>query len=121
MNMKRATAIRGALAALLLVAGLAGCGAGSGGSRAPGLEPRASIEVRDYAYRPLRLTVQVGATVLFTNLDSTAHTATASSGAFDTGTIAPRGRRTIVLTHPGTYAYYCQFHPFMRATITVTP
>jgi plastocyanin len=38
---------------------------------------------------------------------------------FDTGTLRPRHSATVVLTKPGTYAYYCQFHAFMRATIIV--
>ena len=29
------------------------------------------------------------------------------------------GTATVTLTKPGTYSYICQFHPFMKATITV--
>jgi plastocyanin len=25
----------------------------------------------------------------------------------------------VVLSRPGTYAYYCQLHPFMKATVVV--
>jgi plastocyanin len=34
---------------------------------------------------------------------------------------SPVTQRTVVLTAPGTYHYYCTFHPWMQGTIIVTP
>jgi plastocyanin len=79
----------------------------------------ASVQVSNYAFHPGAITVAAGARVTFTNHDQTAHTATQSGGAFDTGTIAPGGSKPVVLKRPGTYTYYCQFHAFMRATVVV--
>jgi plastocyanin len=78
-----------------------------------------SVSISGYAFKPAAITVRAGAKVAFTNHDQTAHTATSTATAFDTGSIAPGTSRAVVLHHPGTYTYYCQFHAFMRAAITV--
>jgi plastocyanin len=38
---------------------------------------------------------------------------------FDTGTIEKGTSKTVVLKKPETYAYICDFHPFMKGTIIV--
>lgn len=110
---------------------LAGCGGGggtdpttpSGSSPNPAAAsssgPRA-VKIVDYTYEPADLTVAAGTTVEFTNEDSTPHTATSKqSGAFETGSIDTGKSAEIELEKPGTYAYYCAFHPFMKGTIKV--
>jgi plastocyanin len=78
-----------------------------------------TVAITDYAFAPGTLTVKAGTRVTWTNHDSTAHTATANGGSFDTGTIAPNASRTVDFTRPGTYPYHCAFHAFMTGTITV--
>jgi plastocyanin len=80
---------------------------------------RAAVTIRNYAFASQSLTVKVGTRLEWTNRDSTAHTATADQGSLDTGTINPAQSKTIDFTKPGTYAYHCAFHAFMRGTITV--
>ena len=77
------------------------------------------MSISDYAYHPASITVAPGAKVTFTNHDQTAHTATSQRRGFDTGTINPGHSATVTLDTPGTYTYYCQFHPFMHGTIIV--
>jgi plastocyanin len=77
------------------------------------------LRIANYSFRPATLRVKVGTTVTVTNTDSTAHTATARSGAFDTGTLATGASARFTLKKPGTYTYYCQFHAFMNGTIVV--
>jgi plastocyanin len=108
--------IRATIPPLLLALAIPVSGCGS--SAAPARH-RATIAISGYAYRPPRITVTAGTAITFTNDDATAHTATATGGQFDSGTVSPGHSRTIVLRTAGTYTYYCQFHPFMRATITV--
>ena len=80
-----------------------------------------TVNISNYAYQPSAATVKVGTKVTFVNHDATAHTATAgSSPGFDTGSIKPNDKATVTLTKPGTYSYICQFHPFMKATITAS-
>jgi plastocyanin len=78
-----------------------------------------TVPIRSYDFVPKSLTVKVGTRVTWTNHDATAHTATANDGAFDTGTVAPKGSHTIDFTHPGTFSYHCAFHAFMTAMVTV--
>jgi len=78
-----------------------------------------SIKIANYAYQPSALTAKVGTKVTVTNSDQTAHTLTARSGGFDSGTVNAGKSKTFVLTKPGQYTYYCQFHAFMTGTIKV--
>ena len=114
-----------ALLPVLAVAGLAGCGGGGGADTATEAAPSASggtggaVEIVDFAYKPADLTVAKGTAVEFTNEDSTAHTATAKGGAFDSGAIQPGKSSKVTLDQTGTFTYSCSFHPFMKGTITV--
>lgn len=79
----------------------------------------ASIKIANYAYQPTALTVRAGTKITVTNSDQTAHTATARTGAFDSGTVTSGKPQSFTVTKPGVYHYYCQFHAFMSGTITV--
>jgi plastocyanin len=104
---------------------LVGCG-GSSDSSSGSASTAASaggaeaVTIHDYTYKPAAITVPVGATVKFTNQDSTPHTATAKgAGGFESGPIEPGKTGTIKLEKAGAFTYYCVFHPFMKGTITV--
>lgn len=77
------------------------------------------LTIANYAFSPSALTVKAGTKITVTNHDQTAHTATASSGGFDSGTLKPGQSAHFTLTKPGTYSYICQFHAFMTGTIKV--
>lgn len=77
----------------------------------------ASLKIANYAYAPATLTVRVGTRIEVTNADMTAHTVTARSGGFDSGTVSPGKAASFTVTKPGVYAFYCQFHAFMSGTI----
>lgn len=78
------------------------------------------IDITDFKFKPETVTVTAGARVTWVNNDAAPHTATATAGgAFDTGTLRKGDHRTLKLKTPGTYAYICQFHPFMKATVIV--
>jgi plastocyanin len=103
---------------------LAGCGAGGFTSSGAGAAPASNdqVTIKGYAFAPNPITVQAGSTVTWENDDSTEHTATASDGSFDTGTIQGHGATAkATVRQPGTYDYVCEFHPFMKGTITVEP
>jgi plastocyanin len=89
-------------------------------SSAPAASGHVEVAIKNYAFKPVDLTVKAGSKVTFANDDQTAHTATSkTSGVFDTGAIQPGKSATVTLSKPGTYTYYCQFHAFMTAKITV--
>src|SRR5262249_18203944 len=60
-----------------------------------------------------------GQALKFTNEGKIAHTATSSQGAFDTGLLKGGESATVTFDTPGTYAYFCQPHPWMQATVVV--
>jgi plastocyanin len=62
------------------------------------------------AFRPARIEVTAGTTVVWRNDDDVAHTVTARNGSW--------GR---TFDTPGTYAFYCQPHPEMTGTLVVKP
>ena len=73
--------------------------------------------------RPAKLEVAAGTRVTWANKDSAPHTATASSDAqrsvFDTKVLKEGQSGDIAFDKPGTYAYICDLHPFMKATLEV--
>ncbi len=77
-----------------------------------------------FAFSPATLTIKVGTTVTWKNTTSVPHTVTSDDGkSFDSGTSNPIAAQTgsfsFTFTTPGTYAYHCEIHPFMKATIIV--
>lgn len=115
------TAVAIAVGSVLIVA-FAGEAAGgqsaTASAPAPGGGHTVKIEITDFKYKPVTLTVKAGSKVTWLNNDSAPHTATAA-GDFDTGTLKKGDAKTLKLSKPGTYAYICQFHPFMKATVVV--
>lgn len=82
-------------------------------------------------YAPASITVKKGQPVTFVNDDFVIHTATstdaapqdaepAATGLFDTGILAHGEEKAVTFDQEGTYNYFCQVHPYMRGTVTVT-
>ena len=93
----------------------------TGNAPAPGggAERAAKVEIVDFAYDPDPVTVQAGGKVIWLNQDSDAHTATAEDGSFDTGTLEQGKLKSETFKEVGTYAYICDFHPYMHGTVEV--
>jgi len=92
----------------------------AGGAPAAGVSASA-VKIVNYAFAAPKVAVKVGATIAFTNKDSTAHTATADDGSsFDTGTLQQGQSKTITFKTAGTFKYHCAFHAFMVGTVTVS-
>ena len=122
---------RASLPAVLAVALVAAAGCGGGDSDAGGEEKRAgtakpgtaTVGIAGFKYKPETTTVRAGGTVRFENADKAPHTATADPGApaaFVTGRLEKGTWEMVVPTRPGTYAYHCDFHPFMKGSLRVT-
>lgn len=103
------------LLALGLDLGLFACGSNA---REPKLH---RIEIRAMQFVPAELTVAVGDTIVWTNVDVVPHTVTSttpSPAAFDSQLLASRQQWQVQVTAPGDYPYVCTFHPTMRANLT---
>ncbi|HJR66033.1 MAG TPA: cupredoxin family copper-binding protein [Gemmatimonadaceae bacterium] len=86
---------------------------------APGAaRPRAHVvKITGFEFVPPRITVAVGDTLTWWNDDIVPHTATAIAGAWDSGTIAAKGRATVVIRAPGRVDYQCALHPSMKGLV----
>ncbi len=113
------------LPALVGVLLLAGCGGNDESKTTPAASDGAAtskIDIKNFLYSPDAATVKVGAKVSVTNEDSAPHTLTdkATPAAFDSDTVKKGQTRSVTFTKAGTFKYYCQFHPTMAGTVTVT-
>jgi plastocyanin len=73
-----------------------------------------------FGFSPKTLTVPVGTTVTWKNTTLVAHTVTSDDGAsFDSGIVPAGDTFTFTFTQAGSYAYHCNIHPYMKATIVV--
>ena len=79
------------------------------------------VSVVDVAFVPAAIEVPVGTTVEWINEDPFAHTVTARDGAFDSGTMDGGEAFRQSFEEPGTFEYFCDIHPSMTGTVTVTP
>ena len=78
------------------------------------------VLIADFRYDPEDITVEVDQPVTFLNNDDAPHTATADGeGSFDTGRLEKKDEGELTFDEAGTYAYFCEFHPFMKGSIDV--
>lgn len=78
------------------------------------------MEIQGFDYSPQEMTINVGDTLVWTNLDSATHTVTSDSGTeLNSGYLGFNGKYTHIFTTAGTFKYHCKLHPGMKATVTV--
>lgn len=117
-----------ALSVALLAVGAAGCGsdADTGADTGDGSTTTdastggpATIVAEDFSLSDL--TVSPGEETVLRNDGSATHTATADDGSFDLGEVAGGETSDAVTapTTPGDYAFHCEIHDSMTATLTV--
>jgi len=78
-----------------------------------------TVTIENMRFDPENLVVGPGDRIVWINKDLFPHTASASSRAFDSGSIAPNASWEYVAGKPGAYLYTCSFHPTMHAALTV--
>jgi plastocyanin len=82
-----------------------------------------SVQILKDSYSPGGITVPVGDTVTWTNVDTTpgnGHTVTSSGrGPLKSQSLSQGGTFSYTFTAAGAYAYYCAIHPDMTGTVTV--
>ncbi|GAC1308092.1 MAG: hypothetical protein NVSMB16_04350 [Acidimicrobiales bacterium] len=78
-----------------------------------------AITIKNFAFNPAK--VKAGATVAVMNTDGTAHTVTADDKSFDTKRLEGNAKGMFTApTKPGTYAFHCDIHDYMKGTLTVS-
>ncbi len=84
-------------------------------------EPRTHvIEVANMAFAAAPADVHVGDIVIWRNKDMFRHTATARDGGFDID-LPAGGQGSMTAEKPGSFAYFCRFHPTMKAVLKIEP
>ena len=77
------------------------------------------VAIEHFKFGQPTLSVPVGTTVTWVNRDEEPHTVTSTAGAFASPGLDNGERFTYRFDTPGTYVYYCAFHPHMRAQVVV--
>ncbi len=70
-------------------------------------------------YQPSNITVHLGQTVVFTNMSSVDHTATAKDDSFNSGNIAIGASYSFAPSKVGQFPVICSYHPLMKAVLNV--
>ena len=77
------------------------------------------IEIKSFAFNPSVLEVRPGDQIRWVNRDISPHTATAEDGSWDTGELRRGQSATLKVTQNMSTAYFCAFHPNMRAEFII--
>ena len=87
----------------------------------PAASSRHSVDISGFSFAPSAITVRVGDTVTWTNLDSAIHTVTFSDSTVSSSAGLQEGdSHTVTFATAGTFTYRCSPHPYMEGLITVT-
>ncbi len=82
----------------------------------------AAVTMEQSRYAPDPLEVAPGTEVTFENIDPFAHTVTSAEGStleFDSGQLGEGDTFQQTFDDAGTYEYFCEIHPTMRAEVVV--
>jgi plastocyanin len=78
-----------------------------------------TVVIKNFSFKPAKITIKRGTKVIWINKDSTAHTATANNGAFDSGLLRKGQRYSHTFKSAGKKRYHCVPHPHMMGSVTV--
>ena len=80
------------------------------------------VSIANFAFRPANIKVRRGATVTWTNHDTTSHTVTETDGSRGprSGILGAGKSYSFAFNMVGTFRYHCAIHPNMTGTVIVT-
>jgi plastocyanin len=90
-----------------------------GAAIAKGQPKTHTVTIEATSFKPESLTVAAGDKVVWVNKDPFPHTATSTSGGFDSGNIEPDKSWTFTAVKKGEFGYICSLHPTMKAVLKV--
>jgi plastocyanin len=79
------------------------------------------VQIVNFAFAPASIQVPAGTQVTWTNQDTAPHTVTFTASKSGSSTLQQGQTFSYTFKTPGTYAYYCAVHPYMTATVIVSP
>jgi plastocyanin len=78
------------------------------------------VEIDNFSFGPVAITVPVGTTVTWTNRDDIPHTVVSTDKVFKSKVLDTDERFSYTFTKPGEYPYFCSIHPKMTGKVVVT-
>ncbi|HEY3199490.1 MAG TPA: plastocyanin/azurin family copper-binding protein [Actinomycetes bacterium] len=120
----------------MAVLAVAGCGSSGGGTSSSASSTPAStatptsggsaaasggstVEIANFMFTPMTLTVSAGTTVTWKFDDSTPHTVAADDNSFMSPPMSKGQTYTHTFATAGTVKYHCSIHPFMTGVVVV--
>jgi plastocyanin len=77
------------------------------------------INIKNFMFSPMDLTIKAGSSITWKNLDDEPHTVVNDAGLFHSTALDQDATFTYRFDKPGVYKIFCGIHPFMKETITV--
>ncbi|MGI8991077.1 MAG: plastocyanin/azurin family copper-binding protein [Bryobacteraceae bacterium] len=77
------------------------------------------MAIDNFKFSPDPVTISAGTPVVWTNRQDVSHTVVADKNQFSSSVLDTGETFQLNATTPGTYAYHCSIHPFMKGTIVV--
>lgn len=77
------------------------------------------VSIAGFAFRPQAITVKAGASITWSNDDASPHPVTFRDGSAGAKSLSPGQTFTRMFDKPGTYDYFCSFHPYMTGHVIV--
>lgn len=78
------------------------------------------IEITERKFKPARIKIKKGETVVWTNNGEGDHTATAKDESFESGKIAVGETFEHTFKKAGKFQYVCDYHPRMKGVVEVS-
>ena len=78
-----------------------------------------NVNIVKFSFDPANLTVYIGDTVRWTNIDGAGHTTTSNGGFWNSGTLSNGQSFSYTFTTAGTFPYRCSIHNGINGNITV--
>jgi plastocyanin len=108
---------------LLIIAAVAvmplACSSPPAGEKAPAAPRTHHVTIDATSFSPSTLTINVGDSIVWTNKDIVAHSATSQAGGFDSGRMESGATWTYTAKTKGLFPYLCTFHPTMTGELRV--
>ncbi len=83
---------------------------------------QALVAIQGFAFQPVEIRVRQGSRVTWLNCEpagTPAHTSTSDNGVWSSPTLEPGAQFSRVFDQVGRFAFHCEPHPFMTATVVV--
>jgi uncharacterized protein (TIGR03118 family) len=76
-------------------------------------------QINNFLFTPDPVNVSTGGKLTWTNKQAVEHTVVSDAGQFHSQVLGQNDTFSFTFTAPGTYAYHCSIHPFMKGQIVV--